>query len=150
MPEPDADARRIIEANVYMTLATADADGRPWASPVWFAHDEHTRFVWVSRPERRHSRNLAERPEVGIVIFDSTAPQGAAEAVYADALAEQVAEEDEERWVEIFSRRSEALGWPALTTDDVRAPAALRLYLASAAELFVLGPNDDRIPVDLG
>ena len=150
MPEPDADARRIIDANVYMTLATADADGRPWASPVWFAHDEHTRFVWVSRPERRHSRNLAERPEVGIVIFDSTAPQGAAEAVYADAVAEQVAEEDEERWVETFSRRSEALGWPALTIDDVRPPAALRLYLASAAELFVLGPNDDRIPVDLG
>ena len=150
MPEPDADARRIIEANVYMTLATADADGRPWASPVWFAHDEHTRFVWVSRPERRHSRNLAERPEVGIVIFDSTAPQGAAEGVYADAVAEQVAEEDEERWVEIFSRRSETLGWPALTVGDVRAPAALRLYLATAAELFVLGPNDDRIPVDPG
>jgi hypothetical protein len=70
--------------------------------------------------------------------------------VYADAVAEQVAEQDEEHWVEIFSRRSEALGWPALTIDDVRAPAALRLYLASAAKLFVLGPNDDRIPVDLG
>jgi pyridoxine/pyridoxamine 5'-phosphate oxidase len=150
MPEPDADARRIIDANVYMTLATADADGRPWASPVWFAHDDHTRFVWVSRPARRHSQNIAEHPEVGIVIFDSTAPQGAAEAVYADAVAEQVADEDEERWVEIFSRRSEALGWPALTIDDVRAPAALRLYLATVAELFVLGPNDDRIPVDLG
>lgn len=150
MPEPSTDARRIIDANVYMTLATADADGRPWASPVWFAHDEHSRFVWVSRPERRHSRNLAERPEVGIVIFDSTAEQGAAEGVYADAVARQVPEEDEERYAELFTRRSEALGWPALTIDDVRPPAALRLYLATAAELFVLGPNDDRIPVDLG
>ena len=74
-------ARRIIDAHVYMTLATADADGRPWASPIWFAHEDHTRFVWVSRPERRHSRNLAERPRVGIVIFDSTPrPQGTPEA----------------------------------------------------------------------
>ena len=149
MPDPAADARRIIDANVYMTLASADADGRPWASPVWFAHDEHTRFAWVSRPERRHSRNLAERPQAGIVIFDSTAEQGAAEAVYADAVAGRVSEEDKERYTELFTRRSEALGWPGLAIEDVRPPAALRLYVATAAELFVLGPNDDRIPVDL-
>ena len=35
----DRSARRIIDANSYMTLATADADGRPWATPVWFAPD---------------------------------------------------------------------------------------------------------------
>ena len=26
-------ARRLVAANRYMTLATADSDGRPWASP---------------------------------------------------------------------------------------------------------------------
>ena len=51
MPDLAAYARRIIDAHVYMTLATADAQGRPWASPVWFAHEDHTRFVWVSRPD---------------------------------------------------------------------------------------------------
>ena len=143
-------AERIIEANVYMTLATADAEGRPWPSPVWFAHEDYTRFVWVSRPERRHSRNLAERPQASIVIFDSTPrQQGTPEAVYVDAEAAQIAEPDAERWVEIFSRRSEALGWPGLTVDDVRAPAALRLYLATASALSVLDENDNRIAVDL-
>jgi Pyridoxamine 5'-phosphate oxidase len=36
-PRPDelaAVAREIIDANRYMTLATADGDGRPWAAPV--------------------------------------------------------------------------------------------------------------------
>ncbi len=33
----DAHARDLIEANRYLTLATADADGRPWVSPVYFA-----------------------------------------------------------------------------------------------------------------
>ena len=28
-------AREIIDANLFMTLATADSDGRPWASPVY-------------------------------------------------------------------------------------------------------------------
>ena len=31
-------AREIIDANQYLTLATADGDGRPWAAPVWYAH----------------------------------------------------------------------------------------------------------------
>jgi Pyridoxamine 5'-phosphate oxidase len=62
-------ARDIIDSNAYMTLATADENGRPWASPVWYAH-----FYWVSSPEARHSRNLAARSEVGVVIFDSQAP----------------------------------------------------------------------------
>src|SRR5215211_3043194 len=74
--DPATVAREIIDANRYMTLATADGDGRPWASPVWYAHQGYTDLYWVSRPEARHSRNLAVRPEVGIVIFDSTVPVG--------------------------------------------------------------------------
>jgi pyridoxine/pyridoxamine 5'-phosphate oxidase len=149
MPDPAAAARRIIESNVYMTLATADRDGRPWASPVWFAHEDFSRFVWVSKPEARHSRNLAERPQAGIVIFDSTVGRGASEAVYVEAEAEQVHEADEERYIGVFNRRSEALGWPSWTVEDVRPPASLRLYRATAAAQFVLGPNDERIAVEL-
>ena len=74
--DPATVARGIIDANRYMTLATADGDGRPWASPVWYAHQGYTDLYWVSRPEARHSRNLAVRPEVSIVIFDSTVPEG--------------------------------------------------------------------------
>jgi pyridoxamine 5'-phosphate oxidase-like protein len=32
--DPNAIARWLVETNLYMTLATADVDGRPWASPV--------------------------------------------------------------------------------------------------------------------
>jgi hypothetical protein len=35
--ELEAAARTIIDANLYMTLATADEAGRPWASPVYYA-----------------------------------------------------------------------------------------------------------------
>ena len=88
--DPATVAREIIDANRYMTLATADAGGRPWASPVWYAHQGYTDLYWVSRPEARHSRNLAVRPEVGIVIFDSTVPEGDGQAVYVEALAEEL------------------------------------------------------------
>jgi pyridoxamine 5'-phosphate oxidase-like protein len=46
----------IVEANRYMTLSTADADGVPWASPVWYAPDGPDALLWVSDPSARHSR----------------------------------------------------------------------------------------------
>ena len=100
-------AQEIIDAGRYMVLATADADGVPWASPVWFAPDGNTRFLWVSREDTRHSRNLAVRPQLSIVIFDSSAPIGTGEGVYMDAVAEQL---DGPGAIEVFSRRSVAQG----------------------------------------
>src|SRR6185503_16090448 len=86
------DARELIAANRYMTLATADAAGRPWISPVWFApHDDG--FLWISRPDSRHSRNLAERPELALVIYDSTVRPAERQALYVEAVAEQLDED---------------------------------------------------------
>jgi nitroimidazol reductase NimA-like FMN-containing flavoprotein (pyridoxamine 5'-phosphate oxidase superfamily) len=63
--ELGAMARSIIDSNRYMTLATADESGLPWASPVWYASAEYREFFWVSSPDVRHSRNLATRPAAG-------------------------------------------------------------------------------------
>src|SRR5215211_4153515 len=66
-------ARSIVDSNLYATLATADAEGRPWASPVWFAHDGYRDFFWVSRPEARHSRNVSARASSRGLRFDGGA-----------------------------------------------------------------------------
>ena len=134
-------AHEIIDAARYMVLATADEDGVPWASPVWFAPDGYTRFLWVSREETRHSRNLAVRQQLSIVIFDSRAPIGTGEGVYMDAVAEQLGEPEEA--IGIFSRRSVAQGGSEWTVADVSPPAELRLYLATATEQW-LGRRDRR------
>jgi pyridoxine/pyridoxamine 5'-phosphate oxidase len=149
VPDLANDAREIIESSQYMTLATADEEGRPWVSPVWFAHEDHTRFLWVSKPEARHSRNLSVRPEAAIVIFDSTVPMGHGQAVYLEAAVERLEGDEEEGCIEVFSRRSEALGGPAWTVDNVRSPSPLRLYRATVSESFVLDPSDERIAVSL-
>jgi nitroimidazol reductase NimA-like FMN-containing flavoprotein (pyridoxamine 5'-phosphate oxidase superfamily) len=64
-------AKAIIDSNLYLTLGTADEVGRPWVSPVYYAHEGYAEFYWVSSPEATHSRNIASRPEIAIVIFDS-------------------------------------------------------------------------------
>jgi nitroimidazol reductase NimA-like FMN-containing flavoprotein (pyridoxamine 5'-phosphate oxidase superfamily) len=49
----------IIAGNRYMVLGTADEQGAPWATPVWFATADCRVFYWVSDPNARHSRNIA-------------------------------------------------------------------------------------------
>ena len=55
---------------------------------------DRTELYWVSRPVTRHSRNLAVRPELAIVIFDSTAPVYTGQAVYNEAVGGIVPEEE--------------------------------------------------------
>ncbi len=141
-------ARAIVDANSFMTLATADADGLPWASPVWFAPAEYREFFWVSDPEARHSRNLAVRPQLAIVIFDSTVTPGEGQAVYMSAVAEQLEGDALEAGLATFNERSAAQGLRAWGPDDVRDPARHRLYRATVSEHFVLrADRDERVPV---
>jgi uncharacterized protein YhbP (UPF0306 family) len=147
--EAAAQAQRTIDSFTYMTLATADSDGGPWGSPVWFAAASPQEFLWVSDPEARHSRNIAARSEVAIVIFDSTAALGAAEAVYVEAAAEELGGEELERAISIYSRRSMEVGAPEWTLADVTPPTRFRLYRATASAMYILDAGDRRVPVTL-
>jgi hypothetical protein len=143
----EALARAIVDGGRYMTIATADAGGVPWASPVWYAPAGYSEFFWVSDPEARHSRNIAVRREVSVVIFDSGAPIGTGRRVYVAAVAEEVGGSELDRGIEVFSRRSVEQGAAAWTLEDVQPPARLRLYRASALETYIGDRNDRRVRV---
>jgi Pyridoxamine 5'-phosphate oxidase len=144
--------RDIIEANCYLVLATADAAGRPWSSPVYFAHIGFTEFFWVSSPEATHSGNIAVRPEVGIAVFDSQVAIGTGQGVYMSAIVKLLEDGETARGIEAFSRRSVAHGGLEWTSEDVQAGAGVRLYRATADSHWILakdGRPDHRIPVPL-
>jgi hypothetical protein len=153
MPEdPGQTARAIIDASLYMVLATADEAGRPWASPVYFANSGYTEFFWVSSPDAVHSRNIAVRPQVSIVMFDSQVPIGTGQGVYMAAVAQQAAGAVLDRGLEVFSRRSLAHGGGPFTGEDVGAEAGLLLYRATGHDHSILandGRADHRIPAHL-
>lgn len=134
-------APAIIDGNRYMVLGTADEGGRPWVSPVYYALSGYSQLYWVSSPEARHSRNLAAHPDLSIVVFDSQAPVGEGQGVYMSAVAEQLTGADLERGIEIFSRVSVSHGAQGWTVEDVRPPAALRLYRARVSAHWVLDPE---------
>ena len=134
-----------------MVLGTADESGRPWMSPVYFAVRDYTDFYWVSLPDAQHSRNLAARSEVSIVVFDSGVPIGTGQGVYMSARAEELNGSELERGIEVFSRRSQEHGGRSWNADDVQPPAPHRLFRASVDPHWTLDqtakPGDRRTPV---
>jgi nitroimidazol reductase NimA-like FMN-containing flavoprotein (pyridoxamine 5'-phosphate oxidase superfamily) len=145
-------ARQIIDDNPYLVLGTADETGSPWATPVYFAHHAYRDFYWVSTPVTRHSRNIAGRPQVSIVVFDSRVAIGDGQAVYMPARAQELQGEELVRGIAIFSRRSVTHGAAEWTVDDVTDPAPFRLFRARASEHSMLakdGAPDRRVVVDL-
>src|SRR5262245_41061081 len=151
MTDLAASAREIVDGSMYMVLGTADEDGRPWVSPVYFAVSGYRDFFWVSLPDAQHSRNLAGRPEVSMVVFDSSAPIGTGQGVYMSARAEELEGEELERGIEVFAARSQEHGARAWSADDVRPPAPHRPYRAAGDGPWPLdkdaAPGDRRTPV---
>jgi len=144
-----AEARALIAQNDYLTLATAGADGAPWASPVWFAARGLELFVWASKPGARHSRNIAENPRVSFAIFDSMCVLGEGRAVYVAADARLVEPAGFAEALAVYNAASRARGLPAWSADQLTAPARHRLYAAVAREVFVLDDHDERVAVPL-
>jgi hypothetical protein len=145
-------ARAIIDSNLYMVLGTADESGHPWVTPVYYAAADYKAFYWVSRLETQHSRNLAVREQLSIVIYDSHAQIGTGQAVYMSALAETLTGDELDRGLDIYSRSALNHGGRAWTKENALSPAPYRLYCATASEQWILDPTasiDDRVQVTL-
>jgi nitroimidazol reductase NimA-like FMN-containing flavoprotein (pyridoxamine 5'-phosphate oxidase superfamily) len=136
MNELDSRAAAVIESNKYLTLATVDTDGNPWATPVYFTPDGHTSFYWASSPDAQHSRNIADHPNISIAIFDSTVAIGQGKAVYLKAHAAVVPDDELVACARFFSARLPELR--EYTADEFRAPAEMRLYRATTTQAWTL------------
>ena len=143
-----AHARAVLDGNLYLTLGTADADGRPWTSPVYFAPAGDREFLWASEVGARHSRHLAERPAVSLVVFDSTVAPYHGRAVYAVGEAREVSGADLDQALASYPRPS-TVGVAAVTRADVSGSSAYRLYRATASDLWVLCPRTPGQPCAL-
>jgi hypothetical protein len=103
-------------------------------------------FLWISRPDARHSLNIAVRPQIAIVIFDSSKPPAERQALYVEAVAEEAAPDP--GLVATYSGHSISQGLGELTVAEVSPPGgAFRLYRAAATEMWMLeSERDRRIP----
>lgn len=57
--DPMAIAERVIEENRYLTLGTADEQGNPWVSPLWYATNTATGSFCGSPPPTQGTRRTS-------------------------------------------------------------------------------------------
>ena len=143
-----AHARSILDTIGFMVLGTADADGRPWTSPVYFAADGLRQFYWLSATDSQHSVNVAARPQVSLVVFDSTVRPYHGSAVYAAGDAHELSGTDLDRALQVYPGPADR-GGSTMTLDDVTGSSPYRMYRATASGLWVLCPRDRGQPCAL-
>lgn len=120
----------LIKNEHHLTLATADTEGVPWISPVFFVPDEKGQLFWVSSKNAHHSENIRKRSEVSIVIVGKL-PAGDMDGVYIEADAFELTDVDEiEKAIEVFSMRSQPTKFTTKGIEDVTGKAAWRVYKA--------------------
>jgi len=143
-----AHARDLLNANRYLTLGTVDAHGAPWTTPVYFAAADERVYYWVSEIDAQHSRNLARRPQVSIVIFDSTVTPYHGRAVYGVGQAREVPADDLHRALQVYPGPSSRDATP-VTPEEVTGISPYRLYQATTSKVWVLCPREPRQPCPL-
>jgi hypothetical protein len=132
-----AEAHVLIEGIRYLTLGTIDDNGRPWTSPVYFAADRLDEYYWVSARESQHSQNIADRPDVSLVVFDSTVPAYHGRCLYAVGTASVASGDHLRRGLEVYPGPP-SRGGEALSERSVTGSAPWRLYRAQASAVWVL------------
>jgi hypothetical protein len=129
-------ARDVIDTNRYMTVGTTEPDGLPRLSPVYYTHDKHRDFYWVSAAGAQHSKNLLRQPTIAVLIFDSSVDPSSTRAVYINATALQIPEPELKDACAI-AFRTLGIGARAFEPSELMGTARLRLYRATATEYAV-------------
>jgi nitroimidazol reductase NimA-like FMN-containing flavoprotein (pyridoxamine 5'-phosphate oxidase superfamily) len=151
--------RDVVDTNRYFVVGSAQPDGSPRVSPVFFNHHEYRSFYWVSSPDAQHSRNLAADPRVNAVVFDSSVPPGErVGAVYLTGTATEVPTQDLAAEIPRAFAGSVARGARAFSVEELSGGGDLRLYRldVDTAEVHARGGHpqwglgiDTRLPVTL-
>lgn len=143
-----AHADALLDANAFLTLSTVDAAGHPWTTPVYFAPAPRHRFLWTSELQAQHSRNLADRPEVSLVVFDSSVAPYHGRAVYAVGRAKRMDDEELDEALRHYPGPSRR-GVAPMSRADLTGDSTFRLYEMTASSLWVLCPREPRTPCPL-
>ena len=124
-------AKEIIKNNIYMTIATASKDGKPWVSPVFFVYDKSYNLYWVSNKEALHSKLLRGNPQASIVIFDSSATEGQGDGVYFETKVEELSNQKETNdAMELFNKRVTQDEFRIKKVGEVTKSGVWRIYKA--------------------
>ncbi len=139
--------KKIIEENLYLTIAVSDLGGKPWIANLYYAPDRDYNFYWYSSKKTVHSRLIEKNPEVALSIFDSRAVDDEIDGVYIKARAFEVKSKAELikgltcYAKKMFTKRTDITRF-VKQYKDFRGTSVLRLYKAVPTKFYKLAPSE--------
>ncbi|MBB5870727.1 PPOX class probable F420-dependent enzyme [Allocatelliglobosispora scoriae] len=99
-------AKRLLDSNVYATLATVNPDGSPQSSVIWVKRDGDD-VVFSTILGRRKTLNMQRRPQVSLMLLDPANP-----LLYAEIRGEaSLTQEGGPELINEMSRRYTGRDW---------------------------------------
>lgn len=134
-------AKKMIAENIYMTIATASKNGRPWISPVYFAYDNKFNFYWSSAKSSLHSRLIKNNNRVAVVVFNSNAKEGTGDGVYMIGKASEVPDKKISHVMNLLSKRTGKTSkyFKDKTPKDYTGNSPVRFYKFIPKKFWILG-----------
>ncbi len=94
---PQANTRIIVKDLIdeylkdakLMQIATS-RDNQPWACSVYFAYDKEFHLYWISKPTRRHSKEIHENEKVAGTIVLSHTPGDKVRGIQFQGVAKEL------------------------------------------------------------
>ena len=89
MKQIETIVRDYIKDIIHMSIATSQ-DNKPWISEVHFSYDDELNLYFISRPNRRHSLEIAENKRISGNIVKQYAKGEKVRGVYYEGSAEML------------------------------------------------------------
>lgn len=138
-------AKKLIEEIPYITIASVTPQGEPWNSPVFAVHDEEYNFYWNSSPESQHSKNIANKADIFVSIYDTRGALDEGFGIYMQAEASIVADHElTQAILDIYFMRK---GKVPLTCEQFLA-GHQRFYVAKVKKCWVNCYDKTHTPAD--
>lgn len=111
-----------LRNHTVATLATSSKDD-PWAAAVFYVNDGYTLY-FLSEPDSRHCRNLAENPRIAVTIQEDYSDWLEIKGVQLEGVVSETSGVEEDRARKLYGRKFPVVGLLA------QAPAAIVKALA--------------------
>ena len=96
--------RDYIKDLYHMSLATS-ANDQPWICEVHYVYDDNLNFYFLSKPSRRHSKEIAANPKVAGNIVKQHAATEKPRGVYFEGKAELINPAEDSEAHKLYDKR---------------------------------------------
>lgn len=141
-----------LKAARVLQLATS-ANNQPWACNLHFYADDGLNLYWISKPDRRHSEDIATNPKTAIVIklHEDTKAEKYIVGLSAEGTSELLSDEEAKKIGPEYGERLDKD--PSLIADilEGRNPHKFYKFTTSCIVLFdtLNFPKDPRQEINL-